>query len=227
MSRRTGNGRFQKGESGNPGGRPKLPADIREAFKAKAPEALEVLTRCLQSDDDRIAMMAAQAILDRGYGKPTQSIDARTGWPDGSLYRRDASQGREHRGLAQGQCGVPSVDQTGGRSLISWIDIRIARQCLMLMGPISPRPRHRSWEGTGTRQLLFEDRVRYYRRDARQGQDHRGWLKGNAAYLASTKLGGRSLISWDRYSDSSAVLAAYWVPSHPAPGINRGKVPVP
>jgi hypothetical protein len=30
----------------------------------------------LQSGDDRIAMMAAQAILDRGYGKPTQSIDA-------------------------------------------------------------------------------------------------------------------------------------------------------
>ena len=35
-----------------------------------------MLTRCLQSDDDRIAMMAAQAILDRGYGKPTQPIDA-------------------------------------------------------------------------------------------------------------------------------------------------------
>ena len=50
--------------------------DIREAFKAKAPEALEVLTRCLQSGDDRVAMMAAQAILDRGYGRPTQSIDA-------------------------------------------------------------------------------------------------------------------------------------------------------
>ena len=76
MTNPTGKGGFQKGESGNPGGRPKLPADIREAFKAKAPEALEVLTRCLQSDDDRIAMMAAQAILDRGYGKPTQSIDA-------------------------------------------------------------------------------------------------------------------------------------------------------
>jgi len=35
-----------------------------------------VLTRCLQSDDERIAMLAAQAILDRGYGKPVQSIDA-------------------------------------------------------------------------------------------------------------------------------------------------------
>ncbi len=38
-----------------------------------------MLTRCLQSDDDRIAMMAAQAILDRGYGRPTQSIDAISG----------------------------------------------------------------------------------------------------------------------------------------------------
>ncbi len=76
MTNPTGKGGFQKGQSGNPGGRSKLPADIREAFKAKAPEALEVLTRCLQSGDDRIAMMAAQAILDRGYGKPTQSIDA-------------------------------------------------------------------------------------------------------------------------------------------------------
>jgi hypothetical protein len=76
MTNPTGKGGFQKGQSGNPGGRPKLPADIREAFKAKAPEALEVLSRCLQSNDDRIAMMAAQAILDRGYGRPVQSIDA-------------------------------------------------------------------------------------------------------------------------------------------------------
>jgi hypothetical protein len=35
-----------------------------------------VLARCLQSNDERIGIVAAQSILDCGYGKPTQSIDA-------------------------------------------------------------------------------------------------------------------------------------------------------
>jgi len=39
------------------------------------PAAQQEVFRCLQFDD-RVAMMAAQAILDRGYGKPVQSIDA-------------------------------------------------------------------------------------------------------------------------------------------------------
>jgi len=73
MANHTGRGCFKKGESGNPGGRPRLPAEVKEAFQAKAPQALAVLVRCLESSDDRIAMMAAQAILDRGYGKPHQT----------------------------------------------------------------------------------------------------------------------------------------------------------
>src|SRR3954453_12856829 len=76
MTNRTDKGQFAKGTSGNPGGRPKLPEELRELFRAKGPEALEVLTRCLRSTDERIAIAAATAILDRGYGKPTQTIDA-------------------------------------------------------------------------------------------------------------------------------------------------------
>ena len=76
MANHTGKGCFKKGESGNPGGRPKLPAEMREMFQTKAPEAFEVLTRHLQSSDPRIAITAASAILDRAYGKPAQPIDA-------------------------------------------------------------------------------------------------------------------------------------------------------
>jgi hypothetical protein len=61
-------------ENFNPGGRPKLPTEIREMYQARS--QVEVLTRRLKSDDDRIAMMTAQAILDCGYGKMTQLINA-------------------------------------------------------------------------------------------------------------------------------------------------------
>ena len=68
--------RFQKGVSGNPGGRPKLPAEMKEMFQAKAPEAFEVLCQHLNAKDPRVSVAAATQILDRAYGRPVQSIDA-------------------------------------------------------------------------------------------------------------------------------------------------------
>lgn len=70
-------GKFAPGQTGNPGGRPKLPEELKEAFKALAPEALKTLAHVMaNADRDSDRVKAAEVILDRGYGKATQHIDA-------------------------------------------------------------------------------------------------------------------------------------------------------
>ena len=68
-------GRFLPGNK--TGGRPRLPEELKEAFRAACPDALEVLKRILTNegakDSDRIR--CAEIILDRGYGKPVQAVD--------------------------------------------------------------------------------------------------------------------------------------------------------
>lgn len=72
-------GRFVKGNPSN-GGRPKLPEELKQAFRAAAPDALDVLVNILKDEDakhsDRIK--CAEIILDRGYGKPVQAVDLET-----------------------------------------------------------------------------------------------------------------------------------------------------
>lgn len=59
---------FKKGESGNPGGRPKGYAEMREAAQSWAPQAVQALAAALMNPMTAVA--AANALLDRGYGKP-------------------------------------------------------------------------------------------------------------------------------------------------------------
>ena len=65
-------GRFVKGQSGNPFGRPKVPEEIRTAIRAACPEAVQRLIGFMSHENPKIAMMEITEILDRGYGKPTQ-----------------------------------------------------------------------------------------------------------------------------------------------------------
>lgn len=67
---------WKPGQSGNPGGRPVMPQDVKEALQAGSKRAAERLVELIESDDPRVATVAAQAVLDRLYGKPTQSVDA-------------------------------------------------------------------------------------------------------------------------------------------------------
>jgi len=69
------NGRFAKGQSGNPGGRAKMPSEVREMLTAKAEDAVKSITSHLDNEDPRIALKAAELLLDRAYGKPQQASE--------------------------------------------------------------------------------------------------------------------------------------------------------
>jgi hypothetical protein len=44
-------------------------------YCALCPEAAEVVKRCLKSEDDKIALAAAQIAFERGYGRPEMHAD--------------------------------------------------------------------------------------------------------------------------------------------------------
>jgi len=75
--RKPGPGRpFKPGQSGNPSGRPKIPKEVVDAARAHTTRAIEVLSEILNDvtakAKDRIS--AANALLDRGWGKPVQAV---------------------------------------------------------------------------------------------------------------------------------------------------------
>ena len=65
---------FEKGKSGNPGGRPKEVAEVRELAKKHGSAAIERLVELMASDNERTAVAACEAVLNRGYGRPAQSM---------------------------------------------------------------------------------------------------------------------------------------------------------
>ena len=63
-------GQFAPGQSGNPGGRPKDEHRVAELARSYTLEAIDTLVELLrEGKDERVRGTAAQALLDRGWGK--------------------------------------------------------------------------------------------------------------------------------------------------------------
>lgn len=71
---------FKPGQTGNPGGRPKVDVRVTELARAHTEKAIQTLVNAL--DNERTAVAAATALLDRGWGKAAQAI---TGADGGAL----------------------------------------------------------------------------------------------------------------------------------------------
>lgn len=72
-------GRFKKGQSGNPGGRPKGAKEIRDLALKHCPAAMALLAKYVTTKQKGVShdvrVRAAQEILNRGVGKAIQPID--------------------------------------------------------------------------------------------------------------------------------------------------------
>ena len=75
MQKRNKSGQFAPGTSGNPGGRPKDEARVAELARSYTNEAIETLVDLMRNGrEERVRGTAAQALLDRGWGKPKVEV---------------------------------------------------------------------------------------------------------------------------------------------------------
>jgi hypothetical protein len=65
---------WQAGQSGNPNGRPKALVDIAALAREHGPRCIEVAVALLDDPDPRIRLATVNALLDRGFGRPVQTI---------------------------------------------------------------------------------------------------------------------------------------------------------
>jgi hypothetical protein len=78
---RAADGKFLRGVSGNPGGRPRIAEEVRELAGAHSVEALMIAVEIMRDrkKDPSTRLAASRTVLDRAVGKPAQLIGGANG----------------------------------------------------------------------------------------------------------------------------------------------------
>ena len=75
IQKHTKSGQCASGTSGNPGGRTKDEARVAEQARSYTAEAIDTLVTLMRNGrDERVRGTIAQALLDRGWGKPKVEV---------------------------------------------------------------------------------------------------------------------------------------------------------
>ena len=63
---------WKPGESGNPGGRTIAHSECQRLAREASPKAIMRLIELVDSDDERVALLASEKVLERAWGKPKE-----------------------------------------------------------------------------------------------------------------------------------------------------------
>lgn len=97
---------FPKGVSGNPSGRPKRTEEevqLAEACRARTRDSLGVILGLMQdSSNDRVRLAAAQFIIERGWGRAPEKIEAVGTRKEGPLPGEELSPAEAYMRVVRG-----------------------------------------------------------------------------------------------------------------------------
>lgn len=107
------------GKSGNPGGRPKAEREVIDLAREASPRAIGRLIELVDSADERVSIAAANSVLERAFGKPTQPLSGDVDNPlipatpsVEVLAKLTAEQRAELRAIVGSIAGEPEGDGT-------------------------------------------------------------------------------------------------------------------